>query len=304
MKTLLKHIFSAFLAVIPFAASAQVLPFTAIDYSPVTLAKGGTSVVETTSVANAAFGNPAAVAFFDGKADVNASYATWSPSQVKTTVINAAGAYKVNDKIGVSAAYSGGTYPEYEIFDLAGMSDGTFTPKHMYAGVGVSYLMKPELAFGVNVGFASNTLSKDVSYSAVSADLFAMYCVGPIRVAVGVSELGPKVASESGEFSLPTAARLGFGYDLMVQEDYTVDLSVDASYYLAGAFSAAVGTSYNFKDMFSLRAGYRYGGESVIPSYASVGLGAGMSGVMLNVAYLFASETLSNTLCVGCSYSF
>ena len=65
-----------------------------------------------------------------------------------------------------------------------------------------------------------------------------------------------------------------------------------------------MGTSYNFKDMFSLRAGYRYGGESVIPSYASVGLGAGISGVMFNVAYLFASETLSNTLCVGCSYSF
>jgi hypothetical protein len=58
--------------------------------------------------------------------------------------------------------------------------------------------------------------------------------------------------------------------------------------------------------MVSVRAGYRYGGKSVIPSYASVGAGFKLFGVSLDLAYLIASgdSPLQNTLTFGLGYSF
>lgn len=304
MKSFCKYICVSLLTVIPYLASAQALPFTAVDYSPLALAKGSVSAVETSSVAYAAFGNPASMAFSEKTADLGASYVSWSPSQVKTTMINAGGSYKVNDKIGVAAAYTEGSYEAYESFDLAGVSKGMFTPKQMYAGIGLSYKFNDALAFGVNAGYASQTFAEEVSYSALSADIYAMYVAGKMRFAAGLTELGPKVVSESGEFSLPAAVRLGCGYDVMDEADHFVSVAVDASYYLAGSVAAAFGASYEFKDMLAFRAGYRYGGESLLPSFASAGLGIRFAGVSLDLAYLFAGETLSNTLCVGLGYSF
>ena len=304
MKKVYTNILVTLLALVPFAAGGQALPFTAVDYSPVSLAMGGVSAAGTADVANAAFGNPAAVAFSEKKCAVNASYVTWSPSQVKTDIINVAGTYRVNDKTGVSFAYSSGTYPEYEAFDLAGTSKGMFTPNQMYVGAGLSYALKPELAVGINLGYASNALSEKISYTAVSADIYVMYNAEKFQVAAGVSELGPKVTSESGEFSLPSAAKLGLDYHLLKSEEASMDIAVDASYYLAGASSLAVGAQYGIKDMLFIRAGYRYSGESVIPSFASAGIGIKLSGMSLNAAYLFASETLSGTMCIGIGYSF
>ena len=56
----------------------------------------------------------------------------------------------------------------------------------------------------------------------------------------------------------------------------------------------------------SVRAGYRYGGDSVIPSFASVGAGVKLFGVHLDAAYLIASgdSPLKNTFCIGIGYSF
>jgi hypothetical protein len=58
--------------------------------------------------------------------------------------------------------------------------------------------------------------------------------------------------------------------------------------------------------MVSFRAGYRYGGDSPIPSFASVGAGVKFSGVKLDLAYLIAGgdSPMKNTLAIGLGYSF
>ena len=83
-----------------------------------------------------------------------------------------------------------------------------------------------------------------------------------------------------------------------------MDVNVDADYFFSGWFAAAFGASYTFNDLVSFRAGYRYGGKSPIPSYASVGAGVKFAGVKLDLSYLLGSEVMNNTLAVGLGYSF
>jgi hypothetical protein len=58
--------------------------------------------------------------------------------------------------------------------------------------------------------------------------------------------------------------------------------------------------------MISVKAGYKYGGKSIIPSYASVGAGFRFAGVTLDFAYLMggASSPMKNTLSIGLGYRF
>ena len=56
--------------------------------------------------------------------------------------------------------------------------------------------------------------------------------------------------------------------------------------------------------MISVRAGYRYGAEHVIPSFASVGVGAKFAGIKIDAAYLFANEVIGNTTAVSLGYCF
>ena len=81
-------------------------------------------------------------------------------------------------------------------------------------------------------------------------------------------------------------------------------MELDAGYYFTGGFAAAVGASYAFDDMVFVRAGYRYGGKSVIPSYASVGAGVRFAGVKVDLAYVVSSSPMANTLGVSLGYSF
>lgn len=288
----------------PMFAAAQALPFVASDYDPATLAKGGASSVQTSSIAYSALHNPAAIPFSELKADVAAAYAMWSPAGVSTNVINVAGAYNMNQKFGVTAALAYGTNPAYDVTDAAGAAKGKFKPTEMQLKAGVSYRFLPFLSVGANVGYASSKLAQNASYGSLDADVFLMAKFGEFKLAAGVSDLGGGITSASGtKYSLPTAAVLGLGYQAEMAQKHGVEVQADADYYLSGAFAAALGLCYDYDDMVFVRAGYRYGGQSVIPSFMSLGLGVKFAGVRLDLAYLTASP-LSNTLALGLGYSF
>lgn len=288
-------------------ASAQALPFVAADYDPSTLAKGGASAVETSSIAYAAFRNPAAVPFAEQKMDVAAGYAIWAPSGVSTNVVSVAGAYNMNQKFGVTAGLSYGMNPSYDIIDASGASKGQFKPSEMQLNAGVSYRFIPCLSAGVNVGYATAKLAQGASYGAFNADVFLMAKFGGFKATAGVSDIGTGVTSASGaKFSLPTAGTLGLGYEAVFGEKNALAVQADADYYFAGAFAAAVGASYTYDDMISLRAGYRAGADSVIPSFLSLGAGVKIAGVKLDLAYLIGAgeSALGNTLALSVGYSF
>lgn len=305
MKRIIIHLTVVFMFLSPVISNAQALPFTAVDYDAVTLAKGGASLTETSTVANAAFANPAAIVFYDDMLDASLAYTMWQPDFSNTSVASAGAALKIGKNIGVALGLSKGSSPEFSIVDGSGAETGSFKPGNLQLGLGVAYKIIPFLSVGANIGYAVENLAPEMSYGALNADVYAMLKLGSLKAAVGVSELGGKVTSQSGaSFSLPTSANVGIGYDLELSDAHAVNLNADAAYYLMGDIAAAAGVSYTYARMVSVRAGYHYGGSSVIPSFASAGIGLRLFGAKLDFAYLFASDVMKNTLSVSLGYSF
>lgn len=300
-----RFIVAASVLLFPAVIYSQTLPFTAVNYDAGSVARAGASCLSTSSAAYGAFANPAAVPFYDGKGDFAAGYAMWAPKGVNTNVISAAGAYNVADRFGVTAGFSYGMNPAYDIYDASGASKGLFKPSEMQFMAGVAYRFIPAMSVGVNVGYASASLSEAVSYGAVTTDVFLMGEFNGFKVAAGVSDLGGSVVSASGaKFGLPASAAVALGYGSDIGEAHGIDLEVDAEYAFSGAFGAAFGAEYNFRKLVFVRAGYRYGGETVIPSFASAGVGVHIAGIRIDAAYLFANEVLGNTLAISLGYSF
>lgn len=291
----------------PMLASAQALPFVAADYDPATLAKGGASAVQTSSIAYSAFHNPAAIPFSEQKMDVAAGFAMWAPSGVSTDVISVGGAFNMNRKFGITAGLAYGMNPAYDVTDASGASKGQFKPTEMQLKAGVSYRFLPFLSVGADVGYASSKLAEGASYGSLDADVFLMAMFGGFKVAAGVSDLGGGITSASGaKYSLPTAGVLGVGYQAVLAQKHGIDVQADFDYYFEGAFAAAAGLSYTYDDMVSVRAGYRAGAKSVFPSFLSIGAGVKFAGVKLDLAYLAgAGESLvGNTLALSLGYTF
>ena len=68
---------------------------------------------------------------------------------------------------------------------------------------------------------------------------------------------------------------------------------------------ASAGAEYSILDIVDIRAGYHYGQNgTVLPTFASVGLGFEFFGVNLDAAYLISAGAMKNTFSVGLGYSF
>lgn len=307
MKKITSYISVALMLLIPVVSSAQALPFTIADTDPAALAKGGASLAETGSVSHAAFTNAAAIPFSESTLDVSAGYTMWQPTSVKSNVINVAGAYNMNGKLGIAAGLYYGMNPAYDITDASGALKGTFSPSDMHVAAGVSYRFIPALSVGANIGYATSSLAEGNSYGTVAADIFLMSQFSDFKVTAGVSNVLGTVKSASGaEFCIPGSIAFGAAYDKEFGEKHAVEVNLDVDYFFSGWLAAALGAGYTFNDMVSVRAGYRYGGDSPMPSFASVGAGVKFSGIKLDLAYLIAGgdSPMKNTLAVGVGYSF
>lgn len=284
------------------------LPFTAVVTDPVSLAKGGTNLTQTSSVSSAVFGNPASVPFSSLKGDFSAGYSLWEPSGSRSDIMTVAGAGCIKGKVGIAAGFSYGLNQPYEVYDESGNPDGSFRPSDMRLGVGLSWRFVKFLSLGVNFGYARSTLAPGASYGAFTSDIFLMSSFSGVRLSAGVSRIGSKVKASYGSnlYSLPAAASLGLGYGKVFGQKHGIDICADASLYFTKEFSASAGAEYSFDGKLFVRAGYRYGGQTVVPSYASVGLGGCLAGVRIDIAYLIAGKDspMANTLACSLSYSF
>ena len=289
----------------PALAGAQALPFTAAETDAASLGTAGADLVQTDAIANASFSNAAAIPFSDAKMDVAAGYTMWQPTGVGSNMINVGAAYNMNNKLGVAVGFLYGMNPAYDITDASGAVKGQFKPSDMHMNVGVAYRFLPFLSVGANVGYATSSLAKDYSYGALAADVYAMAQFSGLRVTAGVANVGTSVKAKNGTaFSLPTSVALGAGYEMAFADVHSVDVLLDADYYFGGWFAAAAGAAYTYNDLVVVRAGYRYGGASPIPSYASMGAGVKFAGAKLDLAYLIGSSAMKNTLAVTLGYTF
>ena len=230
----------------PALAGAQALPYTAADYDAVSLGKAGANLTETSTIANGALTNTAAMPFSELPYEAAFGYALWQPSSTAANVINAGFAYNLKQKFAIGFGFNMGLNKPYDIIDASGAANGTFTPKDVHAALGLAYRFLPFLSVGVNVGYANSTLSADHKYGALAADVFVMAKFNGFKATAGVSNLGSKVTSANGlKFSLPASFALGAGYEKTFAKKHGVDVSLDADYYFMGAFAAAAGATYS-----------------------------------------------------------
>jgi hypothetical protein len=147
-------------------------------------------------------------------------------------------------------------------------------------------------------------LAKEARASVFGADVAVYFKNHGISAGLSVNNIGSKVKYSNTSYSQPLLAKLGAGYDLSLGSS-ALAFAAEADVIFAGGVMAGLGCEYSFKEMIYARAGYHYGNSaSVIPSYASAGLGFKIFGAQLNFAYLFGSALLSNSMNVSLGYSF
>lgn len=290
---------------LPVLSNAQSLPFVAAETDAVSLGRAGAGLADTGSSAYSSFSNAASIPFSDAKMDVAAGYTLWSPAYAKSNMLNVGAAFNLKDKFGVAVGFLYGMNPAYEITDANGVSKGQFNPSDIQMNIGLAWRFLPYMSLGANIGYAGSSLAEGHSHGAMIADVFAMASFSDFKVTAGIANLGSSVSSVSGKtFALPTSAAVGLGYGAVFAERHSIEAYLDADYYFSNCFAVAAGAGYTFNDLVSVRAGYRYGGAALVPSYASVGLGMKLVGARIDIAYILGSKTLGNTLTVGIGYSF
>ena len=273
----------------------DALPFTRIDRNPVTSAFAGAGSASTGNVAFSAFSNASVLPFFEGTLDAAVSYQNWAPELAGAMHVNAGVAFKVTPRLGVSAGYA-----------LQKGKDDSQSSDQVVA-LGVAYGLGEKWAVGVNGRYASQKLTESVTYSGFSGDAFvAFQPVSNLRLTAGVSTLGTKVVSQSGDsFGQPMSAKAAADWCLRFADAFGLEAVADADYYFSGEYGASLGAQLDWNEMVFLRGGYRYASAGcVIPGHIGLGAGLKFAGFRLDVSWLTGSAALGNTLCAGLGYSF
>jgi len=280
----------------------EALPFLRISRDPSALTGGSAQLISSSS-AYSVFSNPTLPAFSDDNLHVGLSYAKWAPNAAND--IDFGASYRISQKFGVSIGLSYALQEPYDIVNSLGNVSGSFTPSDMIVGAGVFFRFNDVLALGANVKYATSKVTNNNSYGAVAGDVFVTAGFGGFMASLGVSSLGSSIKDSKGEtFSLPASAALAVGYSASLGEVVQASAQLTGDYYFSGALAAGAGAEISIKDMVALRFGYNYGGQSVIPSYASVGAGFTFKGICLNASYLLGSSAVGGTLCVGIGCKF
>lgn len=293
------------------AAEAQesvAMPFVDNALNPRSAAMGGISA-GLSSDAYAQFGNIAAIPFSSDNLAAGVTYNSWQPTAAGINAGVAGAAYRLG-RFGISFGASAAINQSYEGVSETGVSLGKFTPIDWQVGAGVSYLITDSFSAGIGLNYASSVTSayyKDLN--TFYADIQLMYVIRQFRISLSGNNLGLPVSSASGtKFNLPMNAALAVSYG-NVWGRHGLEAGLEGKAYFGGpsAMGCTVGAEYEYDSLIAVRAGYHYGSEkNGLPSFASVGLGAHVFGVNLDVAYLIAAgnSPLRNTFSVGVGYSF
>lgn len=288
-------LFAAVLPAVAGGAGFEALPFLRLQRDPSALTGGAAQVYA--SKAYSVFSNP--TLSVGGGGDLALSYSRWGASG--SNEFDACGAFGLSERFSLGLGFSYGLNPAYDLFDGAGM----FTPTDMIAGIGAGFRISDVFSVGANARYALSRLTEMYSYGAFSGDLFIAMDLSGFTATAGVSTAGPAVQSVStGSYNLPSSASLGLGYESVLGDALSARSQLTVDYYFSGALAAGFGTEAVIKDMVSLRLAYNYGGESVIPSYTSAGIGFDFSGFRVNAALFLSGGDVGNSMVFSLGYSF
>ena len=284
---------------------AQVLPSLLMNQDPVSLAMGSTGAAEEAD-AFAIENNVAAIPFAEQGMSVKAGFGLRQPSYADLKTIGLAGMYKVSDKIGLALDFKYLMMPSYSGVTGGGadIRDSEFTPKEFGLAAGFSYAFVDCLSAGLSLRYAGSSLSSEANAKVFGADLGVFFKKNAVSAGLSLNNIGTKVKYSQTAYSQPMLIKMGAGYNLELGSS-ELFFSAQADVLFAGGLMVGAGCEYSFKDMVFARAGYHYGNAvNAVPSHGSAGIGIKVAGVSLDVAYLYASKTLANSLCLSLGYSF
>jgi len=170
-------------------------------------------------------------------------------------------------------------------------SQGTFNASD--AALSVAYARKnaiPSLIDDVDGGAAFKVIRSAIgskSAIAVAVDLGAtVRAKNGMRFALGVQNLGTPMKFDKVSDPLPLSLRAGAAYEPV--KALTLGLTLD-QYLIDQKFYAAFGGEYWLRDALALRAGYRYGYDTIhlgAMTGISLGIGIKVNGLGLDYAYV------------------
>lgn len=279
----------------------EAMPFLRLQRDPSALTAGAAQVFA--SKAYSVFSNPTLAIVTEEGGRMATSYGRWGANE--TNEFDACGAFNLSGRFSLGVGFSYGLNPPYDIYPVIGDDSRSFSPTDIIAGVGAGYRISDVFSIGVNARYASSRLTDSYSFWSFSGDLFVAMRLSSLSATAGVSHLGPSIKSSgAGPYSLPSSAAFGLGYDKSLGEVLAARVQLTADYYISGAVSAGAGVEMIVKELLSLRIGYNYGGESIIPSYASSGIGFKMGGFEFNAAFFLAGKDIGNSFIAGLGFHF
>lgn len=294
--------------VLAFAAFAachvsygQTMSFLGIGTDVRSLGMGGASVAAAAS-GFSADGNMAAAVLSDQRVEADAGYMMWQPEGFNSGVVSVGGYGRVGKRLAFGLCGRYMIEKEYAMTDENGLGAGMFRPREGSFGIGAAYLVADGLAVGTTLKYAGSSVAPGASADVFAADIHVMYSVRGVNVAAAVSNLGTKADYGYGKYCIPTTIRAGVSYSIA---GFTGTAGAD--WQPGAGFMASAGAGYSICGIVDVRAGYHYGQSgTVLPSFASVGLGAELFGIRIGAAYLIAGKGgyMNGTMAFSAGYSF
>lgn len=277
--------------------SGEIMGMTRSFRDPLALGMGGTAMMQTESP-YAALRNVSLSPFSQSLMNIGVDCQMYGKDVLAgERNVNAGVSYNGKDKYGVSVGLSLDRGRRYDVYDASGLSAKEYVPSSLMLSAGGAWRFMPWLSVGAAAKYINQSVAEGTAVEAFSFSAYASARFGSLMVSAGVSEIGPKVL---GEYELPASVSAGASWSKAFG-DHGVFAAGEADYYLKGAFRAAVGAQYGYKNMVFARAGYNLGGGSPVPGFFSVGLGGEYKRICLDLAYLLGKE-MNNTICIGLSY--
>lgn len=269
---------------------ADALPFVRTDFGPTLTGTAGAAVATAEAGPWGVFRGAAAMAF------------PGSPN-------GAAGEFRMSDgNLGFSGAamakLGGKMGLGFGLSYLGGDMIGDHRTSSFLLSSGFAYGLTESISLGVNARFARQSLTESVSYNGVNLDINAMARIGSsVTATAGLSALGSKVTSASGTaYGQPANVYAGVEY-VYGFDSNKLALDAMAEYYFSGNFGAAIGASFTYDGMVSVRAGYRFASEwCVLPSHFAAGLEGKFNS--FSVSASLAKMPSAYIVCIGAGFSF
>lgn len=283
---------------------AQTLPSLLVG-SDVASQGSASTAVGKTSGAYSLEGNVASMPLAGERLSAAASFGLWQPDYAGNKVLGAGVATRLGGRFALGLQFKSLLQPSYDVATESGSVLESFTPGETNVALGAAYSVTDWLSVGLTGRMVRSVLAEEAKAAVFGADVAVFLKKGAFSAGLSVNNVGGKVNYGGADYDQPMLAKAGAAYRFGDPESSSVTPSVEADILFKGGFMAGVGVEYSFKGILFARGGFHYGDrEKAVPTYASLGLGARLKGVSLDLAWLTASDVLGNSLSVGVGYSF